>query len=60
MASTLRAFGTEISGNRRLNGELSEATRSAIVAAQSSGIPKAQLAYDFDVSRYAITDILNR
>src|SRR5512140_1134993 len=60
MASKLRTFSTEISGNRRPNGELSEATRSAIIAAQLSDKTKAQLAYDFDVSRHAITSTLDR
>ncbi|KAK4215365.1 hypothetical protein QBC37DRAFT_268111, partial [Rhypophila decipiens] len=60
MTSKLRAFGTEISGNRRPSGELSGNIRSAIVAAHSSGKSKAELAHDFGVHRHTIDSTLDR
>ncbi|KAK4206990.1 DDE superfamily endonuclease-domain-containing protein [Rhypophila decipiens] len=60
MASKLRAFGTEISRNRRLNSELSKEVRSAIISAQFAGEKKAQLARDFGVHRNTINRTLDR
>jgi transposase len=59
-STNMRAFGTEISGNRRPNGELSIATRSAIIARVESGQSKASVAREFEVSERVVYNTINR
>src|SRR4051812_27724667 len=51
MALNPRAFGTEITGNRGPNQELSKEARSSIVSAVLAGTPKGQVAHDHHVHR---------
>ena len=60
MASRLRLFGTEISGNRQTRHNLPPTTRSAIVAAYVAGGTKAQVARAFKVHRHTVDYTLNR
>ncbi|GMG13310.1 unnamed protein product [Aspergillus oryzae] len=50
----MRSFGTEISGNRRLNQELSTETRAAIISGLENNISPTQLAKQFNVCRSTI------
>ncbi|KAM7212539.1 hypothetical protein V8F06_012078 [Rhypophila decipiens] len=60
MPSKLRAFGTEISGNRGPGQELSNIARTAIITAQLAGKKNRELANDFGVHRHTITRTLKR
>lgn len=58
--TNMRSFGTEISGNRRSNTELSKEARSSILAQVDAGAQKVQVARDFGVSRRVIYNTINR
>jgi transposase len=47
----LRTFGTILSGNRRPNGEFTEAARAGIVAAAICGISHTEIAEHFKTKR---------
>lgn len=55
-----RVFGTEISANRRPEQELSNETRSAIVASVEAGMSKVQVALKYNVNRSTVYDAINR
>ena len=50
-STTMRSFGTEISGNRPRQAELSETTRTQIIYAIQNGEKPAQIARKFEVAR---------
>lgn len=54
ISTTMRCFGTEISGNRRPKAELSPETRSAILYSLEKGISPSKIAFDHRVSRSSI------
>jgi hypothetical protein len=56
----MRAFGTEISGNRRPGGELSKETRAAIIYALAAGKSPTKIATEFRVSRRVVYNTKNR
>jgi hypothetical protein len=49
-----RAFGTEISGNRGPEGELSRDARAGILSAVEHGVPKSQIASEYGIDRRTI------
>jgi transposase len=55
-----RSFGTEISGNRRPNGELSIDARNSIISKSEAGVSTAELAAEFSVTPKCIRDTLRR
>jgi transposase len=55
-----RSFGTEISGNRRPNGELSIEARISIISKSEAGAATAELAAEFGVTRQTIHNTLRR
>jgi transposase len=55
-----RRFGTEISGNRVKNAELSSESRAAIIAKYEAGVKVAALRDEFCVGKTAIYDTINR
>jgi transposase len=56
----MRAFGTEISGNRRPGGELSKETRAAIIYALAAGKSPTKIATEYRVSRRVVYNTKNR
>ena len=56
----MRCFGTEISGNRRFNCELSATDRSVIVALRNEGYSRKDLATQFRVNVSTITRTVKR
>ena len=60
MALNSRAFGTEITGNRGPNQELSKEARSSIISAVLAGTPKAEIAHNHYVHCNTITRTLKR
>jgi hypothetical protein len=56
----MRAFGTEISGNRGQNEELSIEQRAGILTAVENGQSKASIARQFRCSRQAIYNTIKR
>ena len=55
-----RSFGTEISGNRRPGGELSEVARAGIIAKSEARIPKLKIAEEYRVNRLTVYDTINQ
>jgi transposase len=55
-----RSFGTEISGNRRLHGELSIDARNGIISKSKAGASTAELAAEFLVTSKCVRDTLRR
>jgi transposase len=55
-----RSFGTEISGNRGRNDELSPEARSSIISKQEAGVSIKELAAEFGVHRNTITKTIKR
>jgi transposase len=55
-----RAFGTEISGNRGLDGELSSEARAGILSAVEHGVPKLQIASQYAYDRRTVYNTINR
>ena len=60
MALNSRAFGTEITGNRGPNQELSKEARSSIISAVLAGTPKSQVARDHHVHRNTVNTTFKR
>jgi hypothetical protein len=60
MASQVRQFGQEISGNRPRLAELTKESRLAIYTARCAGQSRASLADDFQVSPSTITRTISR
>lgn len=60
MEVNLRAFGTEITGNRGPNCELSSEARASIYAASLAGTSVTQIATDFKVHRNTVTSTIKR
>src|ERR1700733_4109482 len=60
MASNLRQFGTEISGNRRRTQEFKPEQRAAICAAVAAGQSPTVVAKAFNCCRATIYNTLNR
>jgi transposase len=56
----MRTFGTEISGNRVRNTELSPAQRAAICESFYAGKPRDEIAEEFNVSRSTIYSTVKR
>ena len=56
----MRAFGTEISGNRLLGGELSEPQRVCCLSLAEAGIKTKKIAATIDCSRRAVREIKQR
>lgn len=56
----IRVFGTELSGNRQRNQELSAKTRAAICTQFLNNIPRTKIAAQFGVSRKTIYNTWNR
>ncbi|KAF2174970.1 hypothetical protein K469DRAFT_768342 [Zopfia rhizophila CBS 207.26] len=56
----MRAFGTEISGNRRIHAELSILQRSAIIAKAEAGVSYKELAAEFQCSKSCISKTIQR
>ena len=54
-----RSFGTQISGNRRLETELSEAARAGIIAASEARVLKPEIAVEYRVNRLTVYNIIN-
>jgi transposase len=55
-----RAFGTEISGNRGPDGELSSDARAGIFSAVEHGVPKSQIASQYACDRRTVYNTINR
>ena len=60
MTTPTRAFGREISGNRRVNNELSNDTRIAIITVRNYGVSSARLASDFGCSPRTVFNTTRR
>ncbi|KAF2186036.1 hypothetical protein K469DRAFT_707210 [Zopfia rhizophila CBS 207.26] len=56
----MRSFGTEISGNRGCNDELSPKARAVIISKRKAGVLRKDLAVEFCVSEKTITNTLKR
>jgi transposase len=56
----MRSFGTQITGNRRLQAELSPEARSAIIVLTEEGISQRKLAARFGCSRSTIQATIDR
>jgi transposase len=56
----MRSFGTEISGNRPINAELSEAIRGAIIHSHESHEKPSQIASRLGISRSTVYNTINR
>ncbi|KAF2174859.1 hypothetical protein K469DRAFT_680827, partial [Zopfia rhizophila CBS 207.26] len=56
----MRAFGTEISRNRRIPAELSILQRSAIIAKAEAGVSYKELAAEFQCSKSCISKTIQR
>ncbi len=56
----IRQFGTEISGNRQKNEELSCEARAAILSAVAAGQPKKAVAAAFGCTRSTVYNTINR
>ena len=52
-----RSFGTEISGNRRPRGELSEVVRAGIIAESEAGISKLEIAEEYRVCQKIVSGL---
>ena len=56
----MRAFGSEISGNRSLHDELSERQRECIIAAVEAGAATREVAAQFNTTQRTVQRILKR
>ena len=56
----MRAFGSEISGNRSLNDELSERQRDCIIAAIEAGAATREVAALYNTTQRTVQRILKR
>lgn len=54
------SFGTKISGNKRVGGELPEAQRSGIINPSKAGFSKAEIARDLGVNRSTTHNRINQ